>query len=145
MFPEQTALRAFRAEASYVVTGRVLWFQPKPTGDSCRSIAVLGIAPPSPSGPEVSPSTDIRLAHPAEITWGHYLSRKLFTMDTCHNQLLPSGEDVFLHQNKPLPQQTEQRPQVGKVFVGFWVFFPPFKGSCRTEQEGDQVCLGRAA
>ena len=54
IFPEQTVLKVFGTEAG--LEGGSFGFRPNPWVAQARALAVLGIAPPSPSGPEVSPA-----------------------------------------------------------------------------------------
>lgn len=54
IFLEQTALRVFGTEAG--LEGVSFGFRPNPWVARVKALAVLGIASPSPSGPEVSPA-----------------------------------------------------------------------------------------
>lgn len=130
IFAEQTALGHLKQRLH--VRGRVLWLHTKPVGglDVTRS---YGHSTSFTIWPWSLPSTDIRLAHTTETTWGitlveSYLLWALVIISYC------SQERMCFFTRTNCSPNIEQKPQVGKRFYSL---SEAAAGQSRTEARFD--------
>lgn len=83
-----------------------------------RAPAMLGTASPAPSGSKASPAQTSGYLTQRNYS-GYYLSRKLFTMDTCHNCYCPQGRMCFFTRTNFFPNKQNKSHKLERIFIPF--------------------------